>query len=603
MSFTRAQLVVALAVAACSSRSADDGPKARDPVPASASASAQAQAPAPVPAPAPAPADERYDPGSLGAISFEVTQGSPEARAHFARGLLALHSFWYDEATRQFEAAIAADRNMTMAYWGLAMSRCKLLWGDDDLAAAHDALKRMPEPEHYTPREQAWVVAALELVGEGDVRTSRKRFAQAMEQLHAQFPDDESATFLAVALLASSRPEDPDHVAVSKRAAELASGVFAHNPKHPGAAHYLIHAYDTPELAALALPYARAYARIAPAAFHARHMPAHIFSRLGMWKEAIASCQSAWDASISAARREKLSANHHDFHSLNWLVELNFELGQRKAADRALDAFGAAVRGGLSRDHRALYATQVASYLMRTGEWKRIDDLLAPLAAPAVEDGDPAAPRSAAAPAARAGAPHSHCGPVPAASPTELLEQRAVASARARAAAMQHDVAATRREVAAVDAAHEKLRPFLVATQPGAIVARLDAAQGRRRQALLAFAAGNDRAVLDVLRQSLSDETASSAGESNPSGFVLREQIADALLRLGRAREAAAEYALVIKSQPGRAHSILGAARAAARSGAARDAQRWYSQLLELWAAADEATDGLAEARAAVAAR
>ncbi|HSK03191.1 MAG TPA: hypothetical protein VK932_18190, partial [Kofleriaceae bacterium] len=373
MAVARTWFLICLAAGACSSRGAD-APKGRD------EGKPAAPAPAPV-TPAPPP-DDRYDPGALGATSFQHSEGTPEARAHFTRGLLALHSFWYDEAVRQFEAAILADPEMNMAYWGSAMSRCKLLWGDDDLAAAREVMSRMPNPDRLTPREQAWVLAGVELVRDDDVRTSRKKFAAAMDRLHAQFPDDESATFLAVALLAAMRPEDPDAAAVRERAAGLARAVFEKNPKHPGAAHYLIHAYDTPELAARALPQAREYARIAPAAFHARHMPAHIFSRLGMWKEAIASCQAAWDASLAAARREKLSANHHDFHSLSWLMEMPFELGLRKDADRALAEFGAAVRAGLGRQHRALYATGVASYMMRTGEWARVDELLAPLEAP-----------------------------------------------------------------------------------------------------------------------------------------------------------------------------------------------------------------------------
>src|SRR5262245_28470851 len=130
MSLARTSLVIGLAIAACSSRRTDDTPgapgPARPPSPSAKPASPAPSAPAKPASPAP-PADDRYDSGSLGAIAFEVTQGSPEARGHFTRGLLALHSFWYDEATRQFEAAIAADRNMTMAYWGSAMSRCKLL--------------------------------------------------------------------------------------------------------------------------------------------------------------------------------------------------------------------------------------------------------------------------------------------------------------------------------------------------------------------------------------------------------------------------------------------------------------------------------------------
>lgn len=557
-------------------------------------------APAAPSAPPAVPADDRYDAGSLGSLAFQVSEGTPAARAHFTRGMLALHSFWYDEAARQFQAAMDADPGMNMAYWGAGMSRLKLLWGEDDLNAARLVISRMPDPERLTPREQAWVLATVELVRAGDVRTSRQRFAAAMETLNAQFPDDESATFLALALLSTTRPEDPDTVAVRKRAAALASRVFEHNPKHPGAAHYLIHAYDTPELAALALPFARTYAAIAPAAFHARHMPAHIYSRLGMWKEAIASCRAAWDASVAAASREKLSANHHDFHSLNWLVEMPFELGRRGDADRSLAAFGAAVRGGLGHSHRALYASQVASYMMRTGAWSRVDELLAPLEAPAVEDAAPAAPAGPVG--ARAGEPKSHCAPAPASSPTGLLEQASVLDARARAASMRRDPAATRRYLGELEAVRAKLRPFLLSTQPKEAVARIDEAQARRGRALLARAAGDDRALLDVLRRSAADVEQESGGESNPSGFVLHEEIADTLMRLDRPKEAAAEYALALQQHRGRARSLLGAARAAVRAADPQAARQRYQQLLELWSAADEGTDGLAETRAAVAA-
>lgn len=602
-SAARRWLLIGLAIGACSS-GGGDGAKPKEGAKPAGSAAA---APAPVRS-----TDDRYDAGALGALVFQVSEGTPVARALFTKGLLALHSFWYDEAARQFEAAIAVDPAMNMAYWGAAMSRLKLLWGEDDLAMAKEILSRMPDPDRITPREQAWVVAAVELVRAPDVRASRKQFAAAMESLHARFPDDESATFLALALLSTIRPEDPDPAAVRRRAAELARGVFEKNPKHPGAAHYLIHAYDTPELAELALPYAREYAKVAPAAFHARHMPAHIYSRLGMWKEAIASCQSAWDASVAAAKREKLSADHHDFHSLNWLVEMSFELGLREDADRALGTFGAAVRAGLSHQHRALYATQVASYMMRTGEWARVDELLAPLEAKPVEEAQPApapaapgppaapAPSAPSGPPARAAEP-AHCAPIPATSPTHLFEQLSVLDARARAAAMQRDLARTKRFLAEQDAVREKLRPYLLSMQPREVVARMDDAHARRRQQLLARAAGNDRALVEALRRSAADAEQDTSGESNPSGFLVNEELGDALLRLERPKEAAEEYALALRKHPGRARSLLGAARAAARSGDAQAARQRYQQLLGLWSAADEGTEGLAEARAAVA--
>jgi tetratricopeptide (TPR) repeat protein len=586
MSGPRRWLALCIVAAACSTPNNGEVPKG--------------QTTKAVPAAAPqAPQDGRYDTGALGATKFAVSDGTPEARTHFMRGLLALHSFWYDEATRQFQAAIAADPTMNMAYWGVAMSSCKLLWGDDDVDAAQQSLARMPAPERLSPRERAWVTATNELLAEGNVRSSRKRFAAAMESLHAQFPDDESATFLAIALIASTRPEDPDALAVRKRAATLAAGVFEHNPNHPGAAHYAIHAYDTPELAPLAMPYARKYAQIAPEAFHARHMPAHIFSRLGMWKEAIASCQSAWDVSVAAAKRENLSADHDDFHSLNWVIEMSFELGRRKDAEAAMAVFSDAVRGGLSHKVRGLYAIQVASFLVRTGAWSRVDELLAPLDTPAVDD-PPSA--MAATPAAARNEPMGHCGPALASSPMQLQERLAILNARARGASAKRDLASTKRFLADMDAVSEQMRPFLQATQPPQAVAKINESNARRRASLLARATGDDRALLKVLSESVADSDREVGGENNPSAFLIHEEIAETLMRLGQVKDAAAEYARALDKHPKRARSILGSARAAAKLGDATAARAWYQQLVELWSGADEGTDGLAEARTAVAA-
>jgi predicted Zn-dependent protease len=213
----------------------------------------------------------------------------------------------------------------------------------------------------------------------------------------------------------------------------------------------------------------------------------------------------------------------------------------------------------------------------------------------------PAGPAPAAPAPARAGAPQSHCAPVPASSPLEVFERVSVLDARARAAAMQRELAKAKRLLAELDAARDKLRPFLATTQPKEALAKLDEAHARRRKVLLAHATGNDRALLEALRASAVDAEQEVGGESNPSGFVLNEEIAETLLRLGRAKEATAEYAIALRKHPGRARSILGAARAAARGGDPQAARGWYQQLLGLWSAADEGIDGLAEARAAVA--
>jgi hypothetical protein len=481
-----------------------------------------------------------------------------------------------------------------MGHWGLAMSYIKLLWGEDDIGAARKALGTMPDPDKLTPREQAWVMAAIALVKAPDVRTSRQAFVGALEQINAQFPDDESATFLAIGLLSTIRPGEGDDTAIRHRAAGLARSVFARNPKHPGAAHYVIHALDTPELAPRALAVAKAYAAIAPEAFHAQHMPAHIFSRRGMWDDAIKSCHAAWDASIAAAREHSLSADHHDWHSLSWLVEMPFELGHEAEAEQSLKLWGETIQNGLNRQFRGLYASEVASFMQRSGAWSRADELLAPLSAPAAVDDDHAT--------------SSHCGsgsamPAAAVAPSvgELQERAVVLDTRTLAAVMQRDAKASGliKELAQAYAGLDKAMRASGSAQAALIAAQHERHIGTLRARLK----GDDRALVKLLRAAQADAAAEAVGESNPTAFVIDDDIGDALLRLGDGKGAGEAYARALAEHPGRARSLLASARAAAKRGdtaAARDA---YARLLEQWKTADAGIDGLDEARAAVAAK
>ncbi len=541
-----------------------------------------------------------YDRDALGSLRFDVQGGTPEARSHFFHGLLALHSFWYDEAQKQFQAAIDADKSFSMAYWGLAMSKAKLLWGDDDLEGGYAALAAMPAPDQLPRREQAWVMAAVSLFKKGQsVRDSRLAFLKVMEALHKQYPDDESAVFLSIALLSTLRPNAPDELAIRERAASLAQAVFEHNPKHPGAAHYLIHAYDTPALASRALKAAEVYAQIAPAAFHARHMPAHVFARLGRWKDAQTSCEAAWDASVAWVDHDKLSPDHKDFHSLSWLVEIPFERGRRSDADRWMKLFGDLVRAGLTHEKRAAYANQVASYLGRTGEWQRVDELLAPLDAPATDEAGTA---TGSGGSAMQGCGHGPSGtpPPPSAAhpPSALFEKRAVLAVRARAASARRDVAATTKWIAERDKVDAELRPVLVATQPKELVDSMDALKPSVKASLLARARGNDKALLGALRPLATDQVTEFTGEGTAGGILHQEEIADILLRTGDAKAALAEYRKVLAAHAGRARSLLGAARAAKKLNDTAASRDFYKQLASVWSDAESGTDGLDEARA-----
>jgi hypothetical protein len=519
---------------------------------------------------------------------------SPEAGQALERGMRALHAFWYEQAIIDFDAAIAADPSLTMAHWGAAMSRSKLFWGEDDVAGGRAALRKLPPSSALPVRERLWVRAATRLFGPGDPRSRRVAFAAELEQLHAQQPDDESAAWLALALLSTTSPGDPAGEAARKRAAELAMGVFQRNPKHPGAAHYLIHAYDTPEDAHLALPAARAYAASAPEAFHARHMPAHIFARLGMWKEALASCHSAWDASVAWAKRMKLPPEQHDWHSLNWIIEINFERGRRADADKAMQDYAEAVKRGLDHKTRSNYAQQVASYVARTGEWQRVDELLAPLEAPASDD-----PAAAGASAHAGGHACGGHAAAPAGPPFALFERRAALSARLRAAAMQRKLPEATRLMAEQKALEAELRPFMLAGLGPEGVAEEEKRNAQSDTAMMARARGDDRALLAALEPIAERAKHEFAAEGTAGGILAQEEIGDVLLRLGRNREALAAYEQVLARHAGRAHSLLGAARAAARTGQADAARGFREKLLAVWSEADASTPGLDEAKRA----
>ncbi len=230
-------------------------------------------------------------PGKVGVVSFE-NSGAKAAQADFLYGLAQLHNFEYSSAAEAFRRAQKADPGFAMAYWGEAMTYNHPVWFQQDLAAARAALGRLaatPEARQArarTAREKDYLNAVEILYGEGSKHERDRRYAQAMEALHAKYPADVDATcFYALALLGTS--DAGRHIPTYMRSAALMQEVFEHHPQHPGAAHYLIHSVDDAVHAPLGLRAAQAYGKIAPEADHAQHMTAHIYLALGMWEETV----------------------------------------------------------------------------------------------------------------------------------------------------------------------------------------------------------------------------------------------------------------------------------------------------------------------------
>ena len=264
----------------------------------------------------------------LGELVFE-NSGSPAAQPHFIRGLLLLHSFEYSRAADAFRKAQDAHPEFAMAYWGEAMTHNHAIWDEQDLAAARSVLARLGTTEEArlkkasTPREKAYLAAVHVLYGEGTKRERDAAYQKAMEGVAAAYPNDlDARAFHALAMLGRSGSER--NTENYMRAAAIAEEIYELNPRHPGALHYLIHAYDDPVHAPLGLRAARRYGKVAPAASHALHMPSHVFFALGMWDESI----EANVASLAAARRDGALGTH----PLHWLVYAYLQQGRRDDA-------------------------------------------------------------------------------------------------------------------------------------------------------------------------------------------------------------------------------------------------------------------------------
>src|SRR5881409_2117726 len=255
----------------------------------------------------------------IGQVIFATSCGAAVQKP-FERGVALLHSFWYIEAAKAFTAVTQADPDCAIAYWGLAMSQWTQIWAPPPAAALKrgwDAVEKAKAANAKTPRERDFVAAAEAFFKDAyklDHRTRAQAYGRAMEQMSVRYPQDrEVAIFYALALQATADPHDKTY-ANQRKSAEIAEKVLAAEPNHPGAAHYIIHAYDYPPIARQGLAAAGRYAEFAPSVPHALHMPSHIYVLLGMWPETIQS-------NVAAAAAEKDRGNPDDrMHALDYLV-------------------------------------------------------------------------------------------------------------------------------------------------------------------------------------------------------------------------------------------------------------------------------------------
>jgi tetratricopeptide (TPR) repeat protein len=276
----------------------------------------------------------------LGQLDFPTSTQSAEAQTAFAEGMLLLHLFEYPRAEQAFQKAERLDPDFAMAYWGEAMTATHPVWNQQNVDMGRAALAKLgatPEAraaKAATPREKAYLATAEILYGEGSKPERDQRFAQAMEKIAADYPnDDEAKLFHSLGLLGLSQGQR--NVPNFLRAAAIAKSVFERNPDHPGAAHYWIHGMDDPEHASGALEAAHALSKIAPGAGHAQHMTAHIFMALGLWDDVVAANESALRV-VAGEMRAKGQPPYTCGHYAEWLQYAYFQLGRERDAYQVL---------------------------------------------------------------------------------------------------------------------------------------------------------------------------------------------------------------------------------------------------------------------------
>ncbi len=300
----------------------------------------------------------------LGEISFP-TSGPPEAQKHFIEGVLLLHSFEFGRARRSFQEASRLAPDFAMAYWGEAMTHDHRIWGEQDQKAGLAALARLaPTPAERrtkasTTREKMYLDAVEALYGDSDdPEVIAAAYSKTMEALTKQFPDDiEARAFYSLSMLGlTGTVRNTENY---MRAAAVAEEIYEKNPRHPGALHYLIHAYDDPVHAPLGLRAARIYGTVARSASHAQHMPSHIFFALGMWDDSI----KANTDSMKTAR----DAGQGGYHPLHWLQHAYLQLGRVADAEKLVSIVEEDMRTTPSAYARTHLAMTRATFLVEAG--------------------------------------------------------------------------------------------------------------------------------------------------------------------------------------------------------------------------------------------
>lgn len=509
---------------------------------------------------------ESGDPEQLGQVHFSVSCNA-DAQKEFNRAVAMLHSFWYYEAEKAFSGVAEHDADCAMAYWGLAASRFRQLWQEpspEDAKLGRAALEKARAIGAKSEREHAYLDAIEQLYENADVDyfTRKLAYEKAMQELSRRYPaDTEAKIFYALALLgtAYSSPADKNF-ARQKEAGALLQVILKEQPNHPGVAHYIIHSYDYPPLAERALHAARQYAKIAPDAPHALHMPSHIFTRLGLWHESIASNRAA------AAAAHKVQWTGEESHASDYLTYAYLQLAKDDEARKILQNSPnqmEVLKDDDTNYRSGLYAAGAirARFAVERRQWREAAALTLP------KDFFPGG--------------------------RLCWAEATLYFARGLGAARIGELEEARRSI-------EQLgRCKMALAQSSDLWADAVEAQRRTVAAWSALAEEQKDEALASMRSAADLEDSTDKPPTTPGAIVpARELLGEMLLELQRPAEALREFEAVLQSSPNRFNALYGAARAAELVGDLDKARDFYTNLAALAEKAESERPALSRAKA-----
>lgn len=483
----------------------------------------------------------------LGTVSFPVSC-APDSQSGFQRGVALLHSFGYEEAEEQFTEVAKKDPACAMAHWGIAMSLFHQIWErpeDATLRRGHEEIELAQKIGAKTDRERGYIAALGAFYSDPTKDHYLKQaaaYSDAMRKLYHKYPEDlEAGAFYGLSLLASDSPDDTSHAA-NKEAVAVLTPLLLKQPDHPGLAHYIIHACDSPDMAQTGLDAARRYAAIAPSSAHAVHMPSHIFARLGLWDEDI---QANLKSVALTEKSGEMYMRGHELHAMHFLLYAYLQTGQDEAAKQIVEKSKQIVAGAQTMKDTGMleylgYAAAhfPALYNLEMHHWQDAATL---------------------EPAANA--------------PAYL--QMITYWARTIGSAHMGDLEATRRNAQMFDEREEATRKSKYAyTIEGK---RSSYARGEVH-AWLAFAEKKNEEAVQRIREVA--DTQDQAGKAEVD-IPAREMLADMLLQLTQPEQALAEYERSMKIDPNRFNGLAGAAQSAELAHQSAKANTYYSRLLK----------------------